>query len=158
MQLLNMLDSDGLREMAFTQKKAERVITTLERPINDNLLRLWASPQHPHHVKWVDELVELIDEVSEIVLRPNNARPSHIFYYKLLFFEPFGGGSAVPNILRRLRRLHRHGCPIQIDATPEELVQRLQAFHRDLAGLCASRTLEEYQIRTFLGEHCAFNH
>jgi hypothetical protein len=153
MQLMNLLDSDVLREMAFTQKKAERVITTLERPINDNLLRLWASPQHPHHRTWIEDLVDLIDEISEIVLRPNNARPPHIFYYKLLFFEPFGGGSAVSNILRRLRRLHRHGCPIQIDATPEELVQRLQAFHRDLASLCASQTLGEYQIRAFLDEH-----
>ncbi len=153
MQLVSLLDSDVLREMAFTQKKAERVITSLERPINDNLLRLWASPQDPLRRTWVEDLVELIDEVSEIVLRPTNARPPHIFYYKLLFFEPFGGGSAVPNMLRRLRRLYRNGCPIQIDATPEELVQRLQAFHRDFASLCASKALGEHQIRAFLNDH-----
>jgi hypothetical protein len=153
MQLLNLLGSDVLREMAYTQKKAERVITGLERPINDNILKLWTTARHQHHGPWIEDLVDLIDEVSEIVLRPTNARPPHIFYYKLLFFEPFGGGSAVPNILRRLRRLHRHGCPIQVDATPEELVQRLQAFHRDFASLCASRTLGEHQIRTFLDEH-----
>jgi hypothetical protein len=153
MELLDLLGSDVLREMAYTQKKAERVITSLERPINDNLLKLWTSPRHQHHMPWIEDLVELIDEVSEIVLRPTNARPPHIFYYKLLFFEPFGGGSAVSNILRRLRRLHRHGCPIQVDATPEELVQRLQAFHRDLASLCAAKAMGEHQIRTFLDEH-----
>jgi hypothetical protein len=153
MQLLNLLDSDVLREMAYTQKKAERVITSLERPINDNLLKLWTSSEYQRHKPWIEDLVDSIDEVSEIVLRPTNARPPHIFYYKLLFFEPFGGGSAVPNILRRLRRLHRHGCPIQVDATPEELVQRLQAFHRDLASLCASKTMGDRQIRTFLDEH-----
>ena len=117
MELLDLLGSDVLREMAYTQKKAERVITSLERPINDNLLKLWTSPRQQHHKAWIEDLVELIDEVSEIVLRPTNARPPHVFYYKLLFFEPFGGGSAVSNILRRLRRLHRHGCPIQVDAT-----------------------------------------
>lgn len=153
MQLLSLLDSEVLREMAYTQKKAERVITTLERPLNDNLLRLWTTAERKHHEPWIEDLVDLIDEVSEIVLRPANSRPSHIFYYKLLFFEPFGGGSAVPNILRRLRRLHRHGCRIQVDATPEELVQRLQAFHRDLASLCASKILGEHQIRAFLNEH-----
>jgi hypothetical protein len=153
MELLDLLGSDVLREMAYTQKKAERVITSLERPINDNLLKLWTSPRQQHHRPWIEDLVELIDEVSEIVLRPTNVRPPHVFYYKLLFFEPFGGGSAVPNILRRLRRLHRHGCPIQVDATPEELVRRLQAFHRDLASLCSAKTMGEHQIRTFLDEH-----
>ena len=30
-----------LLEMAYTQKKAERVITGLEKPVNDHLLKLW---------------------------------------------------------------------------------------------------------------------
>jgi hypothetical protein len=153
MELIDMLGSDVLREMAYTQKKAERVITSLERPINDNLLRLWTSVEAQDHKSCIDEIVDLIDEVSEIVRRPTNKRPSHLFYYKLLFFEPFGGGSAVSNTLRRLRRLHRQGYPIQVDASPDDLVERLQAFHRDLAGRCASKSMGEHQIRTFLNEH-----
>ena len=86
-------------------------------------------------------------------MRPNNARPPHVFYYKLLFFEPFGGGSGIPNLLRRLRRLYREGFPVQIDIAPDALLTRLQAFHRDLASLCASKLMREDQIRRFLENH-----
>src|SRR3984885_1445812 len=153
MQLHDLLDSGVLLEMAYTQKKAERVITALEKPINDHLLKLWTASGAGDREGWIDNLVNWIDEIGEIVLRPTNARPPHIFYYKLLFFEPFGGGAEIPNILRRLRRLHRHGFPVQIDTTPDALLRRLQAFHRDLSGLCASKIMREEQIRRFLDEH-----
>jgi len=153
MELRDLLDSDVLLEMAYTQKKAERVITGLEKPINDTLLKLWTNPRSEHRDFWIEDLVNWIDEISEIVLRPANTRPPHVFYYKLLFFEPFGGGAEIPNLLRRLRRLHRQGFPSRVDVTPVTFVQRLQAFHRDLASLCASKTMRENQIRTFLAEH-----
>lgn len=153
MQLHDLLESDILLEMAYTQKKAERVITSLERPINDSLLKLWTAPTSCHRSTWAEDLVEWIDEVAEIVLRPANSRPSHIFYYKLLFFEPFGGGAEIPNMLRRLRRLHRQGFASQVDVGPGALVQRLQSFHRDLASLCASKYVREAEIRIFLDEH-----
>jgi hypothetical protein len=152
MHLHNLLESDAMLEMAYTQKKAERIITALEQPINDGLLKLWTIPASPLRASWIDDLTNWIDEISEIVLRPTNTRPRHIFYYKLLFFEPFGGGAEVPNLVRRLRRLHRLGFPVD-DATPESLVRRLQTFHRDLSGLCAARFMPEGQIRAFLDEH-----
>jgi hypothetical protein len=153
MQLHDLIDSDLLLEMAYTQKKAERVITGLEKSINDNLLKLWTIPDSFDRRVWINELVNWIDEIGEIVLRPNNSRPPHVFYYKLLFFEPFGGGSGIPNILRRLRRLHREGFPAQVDVAADPLLDRLQRFHRDLSGLCASRLMQEDQIRTFLEDH-----
>lgn len=153
MALRELLNSDIMLEMAYTQKKAERIITVLEKPINDHLLKLWTNPNSQYHRAWVDDLVNWIDEISEIVLRPTNTRPSHIFYYKLLFFEPFGGGAEIPNMLRRLRRLHRQGLAMEIDVTPDALVKRLQAFHRDFASLCALKFLREDQIRAFLAEH-----
>jgi hypothetical protein len=134
-QLHDLLDSGVLLEMAYTQKKAERVITGLEKPINDGLLKLWTMPD------WTDNPVNWIDEIGEIVFRPANVRPPHIFYYKLLFFEPFGGGSGLPNMLRRLRRLRRDGFPVQINYAPDALLSRLQAFHRDLSSLCAARLM-----------------
>jgi hypothetical protein len=139
--------------MAYTQKKAERVITGLEGPLNDTLLKIWLDPGSSYNNAWVEDVINWIDEISAIVLRPANSRPPHIFYYKLLFFEPFGGGAEVPNMLRRLRRLHRQGFSIQMDVMPNDLIKRLQAFHRDLAGLCAAKTMNERQIRTFLAEH-----
>jgi hypothetical protein len=153
MELRDLLTSDLLLEMAYTQKKAERIITSLEQPLNDTLLKLWTDPESVHRNAWIDDIISWIDEISEIVLRPANARPSHIFYYKLLFFEPFGGGAEVPNILRRLRRIQRLGFPLQIDVTPDDLMKRLQAFHRDLASLCAAKIMREDQIRRFLAEH-----
>jgi hypothetical protein len=153
MQLHDLLDSGVLLEMAYTQKKAERVITGLEKPINDHLLKLWTVSGSSDREGWIDNLVNWIDEIGEIVLRPTNARPPHIFYYKLLFFEPFGGGAGISNLLRRLRRLHREGCAVQIDIAPDELLTRLQAFHRDLSSLCACKLMREDQIRAFLDNH-----
>jgi hypothetical protein len=153
MQLRDLLASDVLLEMAYTQKKAERVITALEKPINDTLLKLWTQPGSQHRDAWIEDLVNWIDEISEIVLRPMNARPPHIFYYKILFFEPFGAGAEKPNLLRRLRRIQRQGFPLEINVAPDHLAKRLQAFHRDLASLCAAKTMRESQIRSFLAEH-----
>jgi hypothetical protein len=153
MELGKLLASDLLLEMAYTQKKAERIITELERPLNNTLLKLWIDPKSMDSSIWLEDVINWIDEISEIVLRPANTRPPQTFYYKLLFFEPFGGGAEVPNILRRLRRLQRLGFPPQIDVVPDDLMKRLQAFHRDLASLCASKALRADQIRTFLAEH-----
>jgi hypothetical protein len=153
MILQELLASDVLLEMAYTQKKAERIIASLEKPINDHLLLLWTNPASTGCETLRADLVNWVEEIAEIVLRPTNTRPPHIFYYKLLFFEPFGGGAEIPNILRRLRRLDRRGFHVVVDVPPETLLRRLQAFHRDLASLCASRLMLEGQIQRFLDEH-----
>jgi hypothetical protein len=152
-QRIDLLGSDLMREMAYTQKTAERVITALERPLNDTLLKMWTNPYAQDYRAWVDDLVNWIDEISEIVLRPANNRPRHIFYYKLLFFEPFGGGAEIPNMLRRLRRLHRKGFTVQTNVEADTLVKRLQVFHRDLSSHCALKVMREDQIRNFVDEH-----
>jgi hypothetical protein len=153
MDLRDLLASDALLEMAYTQKKAERVITGLEGPLNDTLMKIWLDPGSDLNNAWAEDIINWVDEISGIVLRPANTRPPHIFYYKLLFFEPFGGGAEIPNMLRRLRRLHRQGITIQVDVMPSDLIKRLQIFHRDLASLCAAKTMNVTQIRTFLAEH-----
>jgi hypothetical protein len=153
MQLRDLLESGVSLEMAYTQKKAERVITGLEKPINDHLLKLWTNPDSIECEIWIGNLINWIDEIGEIVFRPSNARPSHTFYYKLLFFEPFGGGAGIPNVLRRLRRLHRDGFPVQMNIVPDALLTRLQAFHRDLSGLYACKVTGDNQIRAFLEDH-----
>ena len=153
MKLQDLLASDVLLEMAYTQKKAERIITGLEKPINDHLLKLWTNPKSLEREVWIVDLCNWIEEIAEIVLRPTNTRPPHVFYYKLLFFEPFGGGAEIPNILRRLRRLDRRGFHMQSDVSADDLLKRLRAFHRDLASLCAAKLMLEDQIRKFLDDH-----
>jgi hypothetical protein len=153
MQLRDLFDCGVLLEMAYTQKKAVSVITGLEKPINDHLLKLWTISDTSAREIWIGNLINWIDEIGEIVFRPNNARPSHTFYYKILFFEPFGGGSGIPNIMRRLRRLHREGFPVEINIEPDTLLTRLQSFHRDLSGLYACKITGDDQIRSFLEDH-----
>jgi hypothetical protein len=152
-QTHSLLASGMTLQMAYTQKKAERVITGLEKPINDHLLKLWTVSDSSDRDAWIEDLVNWIDEIGEIVLRPNNARPSHTFYYKLLFFESFGGGAGISNILSRLRRLHRFGFPVQIGLSTNDLLVRLQVFHRDLSGLWAGKPMRDDQIRLFLTQH-----
>jgi hypothetical protein len=151
--LQDLLSSGVLLGMAYTQKKAERIITALEKPINDQLLKLWTNPASLDREGWIADLSDWIEETAEIVLRPTYTRPPHIFYYKLLFFEPFGGGAAIPNILRRLRGLHRRGVLLQANIAPDVLLQRLNAFHRDLSSICATRMMMEGQIRDFINDH-----
>jgi hypothetical protein len=153
MRLHDLLGSDVLPEMAYSQKKAERILTALEKPINDHLLRLWTNPNALEREVWLSDLVNWIDEIAEIVLRPYNSRPPHVFYYKFLFFEPFGGGAEITNVMRRLRRLHLRGFSAQVDFTPDQLLARLRAFHRDLSTLCASKIMREEQIRKFVEDH-----
>jgi hypothetical protein len=79
MELQDLVASDVLPEMAYTQKKAERVLTALEKPMNDHLLKLWTSPNSSEREIWISDLINWIDEIAEIVLRPANTRPPHIF-------------------------------------------------------------------------------
>ena len=67
MELHDLVESDVLPEMAYTQKKAERVLTALEKPINDSLLKLWTMPHSADREVWIDDLVNWIDEIAEIV-------------------------------------------------------------------------------------------
>ena len=68
-------------------------------------------------------------------------------------FEKPKPSLGMPNMLRRLRRLHREGFPVRLDIAPDALLLRLQAFHRDLSSLCACKLMRDDQIRTFVEDH-----
>jgi hypothetical protein len=55
--------------------------------------------------------------------------------------------------MRRLRRLHREGFPVEGNIEPHALLTRLQAFHRDLSSLYANKIIGDSQIRAFLDGH-----
>jgi hypothetical protein len=137
--------------MAYTQKKAESVITGLEKPVNDHLLRLWAMPGSDHRDHWLSELANWIDEIGEIILKPNNRRPASEFYYRILFDEPFGGAE-LPNITSRLKRLQRQGYTLTTNASPTELLDRLQRFHAEFAQQAAKAPVSEAELRHLLGD------
>lgn len=151
MRLTEVLATAPLLEMAYTQKKAESVVTGLEKPINDHLLKLWTMPGSEHQVHWLAELTIWIDEVAEIVLKPHNRRPSAAFYYRILFDEPFGGVE-LPNLTARLRRLQRQGYVLTTHASPARLLDRLRQFHTDFSQQAARAPVDDATLRALLGD------
>lgn len=150
MRLNDILTAEPLLEMAYSQKKAESVITGLEKPINDHLLKLWTMPDCADVPHWLVEVLNWIDEVGDIILKPDNRRPTAKFYYRILFDEPFGGAET-RNITSRLRRLQRQGYRFSTNASPPELAERLRAFHAAFAQQSAKAPMTEDQIKALLG-------
>jgi hypothetical protein len=151
MRLDEIVAGSPLLEMAYAQKKAESIITGLEKPINDHLLKLWTMPSSEYAAHWMTELSNWIDEVSEIVLKPKNRRPTANFYYRILFDEPFGGAE-LPNITSRLKRIQRQGYTLTTNASPADLLARLQKFHTEFAHLAAQSPVSEEAFRGLLGD------
>jgi hypothetical protein len=107
-------------------------------------------PDSEHIKRWLNELETWFDEVGEIVLKPNNHRPTTKFYYQILFDEPFGGAE-IPNILSRVKRLQRQGYKITVEITPEDLVEKLQTFHTSFAAKATQEPVNKTELYQFLG-------
>ncbi len=151
MRLTEILAAQSLSEMAYSQKKAESVITGLEKPVNDHLLKLWTMPGSEHRDHGLTELSTWIDEVGEIILKPNARRPSAAFFYRILFDEPFGGAE-LSNLTSRLKRLQRQGYTLTTTASPDDLLNRLRQFHRTFADLATKAPLSDDNLRRLLGD------
>src|SRR5208283_4948601 len=139
MRIDEILATQPLLEMSYSRKKAETVITGLEKPINDHLLKLLVvDDDQVNH--WVDELLEWLDEVAEIRLKHGNRPGPASFYYRILFDEPFGG-TGTTNIARRIRRLERQGYNVRRGTDVDMVLGRLRKFHQTFADAC-SRGIE----------------
>ena len=149
MRIHEILSAKPLPVMSYSRKKAESVITGLEKPINDHLLKLLvvADDHNPDH--WTEELLECLDEVAEIRLKPDNKSGPASFYYRILFDEPFGG-TGVVNIARRIRRLERQGVATP-DADLDIVLQRLRQFHEEFFEAC-NRGVELDEIAALLAQ------
>jgi hypothetical protein len=149
MRIDEILSTQPLLEMSYSRKKAETVITGLEKPINDHLLKLLVvDDDHVNH--WVDELLEWLDEVAEIRLKPDNKPGPAAFYYRILFDEPFGG-TGTTNVARRIRRLERQGDNVRMGTDLDTVVGRLRKFHQTFADAC-SRGIETDQIEPVVNQ------
>jgi len=134
MRVHEILSAEQLLEMFYSRKKAEAVITNLEKPINDHFLQLLLVEDTPGREHWMKELLESLDEVAEIRLKPDNKTGPAAFYYRILFDEPFGGTDEV-NVARRIRRLERQGYTL-LDDDLNNVLQRLQRFHKKFSDAC----------------------
>jgi hypothetical protein len=151
MRIGEILTRTPLEEMSYSRKKAEAVITGLEKPINDHLLKLLVveSGEQEH---WIAELLEWLDEVAEIRLKPDHRPGSKAFYYRIIFDEPFGGAET-ENVARRGRRIARQGYAVRQDADLDALADDLRSFHEGFAHACSkgvSTEQIEAMIRSFL--------
>jgi hypothetical protein len=147
MRIGEILTRAPLEEMSYSRKKAEAVITGLEKPVNDHLLKLLVveSSEREH---WIVELLEWLDEIAEIRLKPDHRPGLKSFYYRIMFDEPFGGAET-ENITRRVRRIARQGYAVRQEADLGTMVERLRSFHEVFAEAC-SRGVSTEQIEAMI--------
>jgi hypothetical protein len=139
--------------MAYYKKKAEAVITGLERPINDHLLKLVAVTGNDRE-HWKAALAGWLDEVAEIRLRGTKRPANEAFYFRCLFDEPFGGVE-VENVAGRLRRLALRGYAVRGDVDPAEIAERLRRFHEAFAAGCAAGRMDLDAIQALIERFAA---
>jgi hypothetical protein len=152
MRIGEILTRTPLDEMSYSRKKAEAVITGLEKPINDYLLKLLVAESNERE-HWIAELLEWMDEIAEIRLKPDHRPGPRSFYYRIIFDEPFGGAET-ENIARRVRRIARQGYTVRQEADLGTMAERLRSFHEAFAELCSrgvSTEQIEAMIRGFAG-------
>lgn len=79
-------------EMAFTRKKAEQIVTGLERPLNRHLVKLLAlQASEETRTAWKREVKRWLREIAALRLKPAVTRLKASDLYTWLYDEPFGG-------------------------------------------------------------------
>lgn len=139
-----------LFEMSYSKRKAETIINGLEKPINEHLLKI-VCVGGTEVAHWRDELVNWLDEVAEIRLKPHDHPGQVKWYYDLLFDEPFGGVEE-RNVGGRIRRLVRSGYRVPPELEINAVVEILRRFHERFATACATGSLTESEIIALVQE------
>lgn len=135
-------------EMAYAKKKAESIITGLERPLNMHLIKLLcATAMDRGH--WRMEVANWLNEIAMIRLKPSQRPANAGFYYRILFDEPFGDVE-VQNATSRIDILADGGYAIRAGTDVAEVVQRLRDFHSDFAKRCAAGTLTRNEVKALV--------
>lgn len=127
------LDRSTVSDMAYSRRKAEQIITSLEDPINQHLIKLLAfeggSREH-----WLRELDAWLTRINRIVWTRTNRPFDAAFYRRALFDEPFGGveernvGGLIDLITRQYGLELRRN-----DKDIPTIARDLRAFHSRLA-------------------------
>jgi hypothetical protein len=141
---LDQIVSDLLPEMAYSEKKAEVIITGLEYPLNNHLLKLLAVPSD-ERLHWKNEVLAWLTQIAAIRLKPANKPGSAQFYFNILFEEPFGGVE-IANVAARLELLRLQYGRLAPEARPEELARRLRDFHAAFTDACAAASMTAARI------------
>ncbi len=127
-----MVTQDVL-EMAYPKRYVEHIITGLEDPLNQHLVKLIGfdfAPELREHLR--QECEAWLDKIQRLRMKPNNRTGSIKFYYDLLYDYPFGGVE-VQNMRSVMDFVTRRYPGVRATRTPEQLVEWLRTFHTILA-------------------------
>ena len=124
---------DEVEVMAFPRKLVEHAILGLYDQINLHLIKLAGfdfPPDTRQHFR--RELETWLDKIQRMRMKPNNRTGSFKFYFDLLFDYPFGGVE-LQNMRKMMDLIIREYGQTRPTKTPEEMVEWLRRFHRELA-------------------------
>jgi hypothetical protein len=128
------IDREPLLEMSMKRAAALVDLRGAARPLNLHLIYLFgyrASEETRTH--WLNEVLNWLDDVASITLKPDDNRLTERDYYTYLFDERFG-----PNLVRNVTASHRRiqrekpglGKPIMAD---DQIWERMKTFHAEFA-------------------------
>ena len=118
--------------MALPRKLVELRILGLESQLNRHLVKLTAfefSEELRRHFR--REIRNWFNEIKALRFKPDRRRGSVKFYFDILFDYPFGGVEL--ENMRSLMDLIADEYDLRATKNPEETVEWLRAFHRQLA-------------------------
>jgi len=121
-------------EMAYPKRYVEHIITGLEDPLNQHLIKLVGfdfAPELREHFR--QECEASLDKIQRLRMKPNNQTGPVKFYYDLLYDYPFGGVE-VQNMRSVMDFVTRRYPGVRATKTPEEIIEWLQRFHTTLAA------------------------
>lgn len=121
--------------MAYSRKKAEQIVTGLERPLNRHLVKLLGFEASPEtRAVWKKEVKRWLREIAAIRLKPEIAKlkPGDLSVW--LYEEPFGG----VELLNTRFLMEDAAEDFSAHATPEDVAQRLKLLHEALCARLAA--------------------
>src|SRR3954453_16595324 len=129
---MTMVTQDVL-EMAYPKRYVEHIITGLEDPLNQHLVKLIGfdfAPELREH--FLQECEAWLDKIQRLRMKPNNRTGPPKFYYDLLYDNPFGGVK-IKNMRSVMDFIPRRYPGVRATKAPEELVDWLRSFHTTVA-------------------------
>lgn len=123
-------------EIAYSRKKAESIVTGLERPLNRHLVKLLGlhAPEATR-VAWKKEVKRWLRDIAAIRLKPDIAKLKEKDVFEWLYEEPFGGVELL-NTRYLMEDVAEEGFTPKTSA--EALAPALLALHRTMAPRLAA--------------------
>ena len=133
MKVEDAVSVEDIPVMSYPRKSVEIIITGLEDPLNQHLVKLVAFdfPQETRQ-HFRTETEAWLDRIQTLRLKPRHRPGSFKFYYDLLFDYPFGG-IELQNVTGMMELISRRYPGVQPTKTPEAMVEWLRDFHTKLA-------------------------